>query len=75
MFPCRFFFNETREGKSGQGSQKAATLKADLDEVACDVPSCDVQASGQVGQREPFIHGADVGDAIAGVHHHTSQQT
>lgn len=45
-----------------------------LDEVACDVPSGDVQAPGQVRQAEALVHGADVCHAVARVHHHPSQQ-
>lgn len=46
-----------------------------LDEVACDVPPCDVEASGQVGQGEALVHRTDVCDAITGVNHHSSQQS
>ena len=45
-----------------------------LDEVACDVPSGDVQPAGQVGQREALVHRTDVGDPVTRVHHHAGQQ-
>lgn len=45
-----------------------------LDEVACNVPPCDVEASGQVGQGEALVHRTDVCDAVAGVDHHSGQQ-
>lgn len=45
-----------------------------LDEVAGDVPACDVQASRQVGQAEALIHWTDVCHAIPRVDHHTSQK-
>ncbi len=45
-----------------------------LDEVACYIPSCDVEASGQVRQGEALVHRTDVSDAVTGVDHHSSQQ-
>lgn len=49
-------------------------MEADLNEVAGDVSSCDVQPACEVGQREALVHGADVGDAIARVNNHPGQQ-
>lgn len=45
-----------------------------LDEVACNVPPSDVEASGQVWQREALVHGTDVSDAITRIHNDSSQQ-
>ena len=46
-----------------------------LDEVARYVPPCDVKAAGQVWEGEALVDGADVSDAVAGVHHHAGQQS
>lgn len=46
-----------------------------LDEVASDVPACDVQTSGQMRQTESFIDWTDVSHTVTWVHHHTSQKT
>lgn len=46
-----------------------------LDEVTCYVPPGDVEASGQVRQREALVDRADVSDAVTGVHHHASQES
>lgn len=46
-----------------------------LDEVACNVPSCDVKASGQVRQGEALVHRTDVSDTVPRVDHHSSQQS
>lgn len=45
-----------------------------LDEVAGDVPACDVQASRQVGQAEALIHWTDVCHTVTRVYHHTGQK-
>lgn len=46
-----------------------------LDEVTCDVTSCDVQPACEVRQRKALIHRTDVRDTIARVDHNTGQQT
>lgn len=46
-----------------------------LDEVASYVSPCDVQAPGQVRQREALVHGTDVSDAVPRVDHHASQES
>lgn len=46
-----------------------------LDEVACYVPPCNVEASGQVGQGEALVHGTDVSDAVTRVDHHPGQKS
>ena len=45
-----------------------------LDEVAGDVPACDVQASCQVRQAEALVHWTDVCHTVTRVHHHTGQK-
>lgn len=66
-------------GSGGKGDSKALLLRACvfryLDEVASYVPSCDVQASGQVRQREALVHRTDVSDAVPRVDHHAGQES
>lgn len=45
-----------------------------LNEVAGDVPACDVQASRQVGQTETFVHWTNVRHAVTRIHHHTREK-
>lgn len=61
-----------RGGRAGGGGPKGRRY---LDEVASDVSPCDVQAPGQVRQREALVHRTDVSDAVPRVDHHASQES
>jgi len=51
-----------------------AAQQQQLDEVAGDVSARDVETSRQMRQSEPFVDGADVRHAVAGVDDDTGQE-
>ena len=51
-----------------------ASQQQQLDEVARDVPTGNVQPASEVRQRKTLVDGADVSDAIATVDDHACEQ-
>lgn len=61
--------------KKPQLFARSLIFPAHLNEVACDITSCDVQPACKVGQREALVHWTDVGDAVSWVNYNTGKQT
>ena len=60
---------EVSRGVKGVSSQQQ-----ELDQVLGDVAAGNVEAAGQVREREPLVDRDDVGDAVAGVDDDTGEQ-
>ena len=54
--------------------ESVTTQQQQLDEIAGDVSSGDVESSRQMGESETFVNGANVRHAVAGVDDDAGQQ-
>lgn len=65
MFAVKLYIYFLYTKKKPQLFARSLIFPAHLNEVACDITSCDVQPACKVGQREALVHWTDVGDAVS----------